>query len=124
MLGWKQDALASAMGDPWNQKKISLLEQKETIDNSILEEVAKILKISPDAIKSFNDDTVVNYFNNFNDHSFSHSNGTFSASQCTFNPLDKLVELIDDNKKLYEALLREKDEKIALLERLTHGQQK
>ena len=64
MLGWKQDALASAMGDPWNQKKISLLEQKETIDNSILEEVAKILKISPDAIKNFTEELGVNIISN------------------------------------------------------------
>ena len=35
MLGIKQDALAADLGDDWNQQKISLLEQKETIDTSI-----------------------------------------------------------------------------------------
>ena len=39
------------------------------------------------------------------------------TSHCTFNPIDKLVEALDENKKLYTALLREKDEKIALLEK-------
>ena len=32
MLGIKQEALAFDLGDDWNQKKVSLLEQKETID--------------------------------------------------------------------------------------------
>lgn len=124
MLGWKQDALASALGDSWNQQKISILEQRELIDNGILEDVAKILKVSPDAIKNFNEDAAVNYFNNFNDNSFSHSNGTFGATHCTFNPIDKLVEMIEENKKLYEALLKEKDEKIALLEKFAAGEKK
>ena len=31
MLGIKQDALAFDLGEDWNQKKISLLEQKEII---------------------------------------------------------------------------------------------
>ncbi len=30
MLGIKQEALAFELGDDWNQKKVSLLEQKET----------------------------------------------------------------------------------------------
>jgi len=35
-----------------------------------------------------------------------------------FNPLDKYVEQAEQIKKLYDALLKEKDEKIALLERM------
>ena len=34
MLGIKQDALAADLGNDWNQQKISLLEQKETIEPS------------------------------------------------------------------------------------------
>ncbi|MGN6603607.1 MAG: hypothetical protein ACTHK8_14230 [Ginsengibacter sp.] len=37
MLGIKQEALAIELGDDWNQKKISLLKQKETIDNDRLQ---------------------------------------------------------------------------------------
>lgn len=44
MLGIKQDALAYELGEDWNQKKISLLEQKESVEKDILEQVAKILK--------------------------------------------------------------------------------
>lgn len=32
MLGVKQEALAFDLGDDWNQKKISLLEQKDEVD--------------------------------------------------------------------------------------------
>jgi len=31
----KQDALADALGDDWNQKKVSLLEAKERIEPAI-----------------------------------------------------------------------------------------
>ena len=45
MLGIKQDALAADLGDDWNQQKISLLEQKETIDSSVLQQISSALKI-------------------------------------------------------------------------------
>ncbi|MEN5214140.1 XRE family transcriptional regulator, partial [Elizabethkingia anophelis] len=35
MLGIKQDALAYELGEDWNQKKISLLEQKESVEKDI-----------------------------------------------------------------------------------------
>ena len=37
ILGIKQDALAYELSDDWNQQKVSLLEQKETIEASILQ---------------------------------------------------------------------------------------
>ncbi len=40
MMGIKQEALALELGDDWNQKKISLLEQKEVIEPDLLEQVA------------------------------------------------------------------------------------
>jgi transcriptional regulator with XRE-family HTH domain len=39
MLGIKQDALAADLGDDWNQQKVSLLEQKETIDPALLQQI-------------------------------------------------------------------------------------
>jgi len=52
MFGIKQEALASELGDDWTQRKISLLEQKETIEPDILGKVAKALKI-PVAYREF-----------------------------------------------------------------------
>ena len=45
MLGIKQEGLAYQLGDAWNQKQISALEQKELIDEALLQEVAKQLKV-------------------------------------------------------------------------------
>ncbi len=115
MLGMKQDALASALGDDWNQKKISLLEAKETIEPDILEDVAKILKVPVNAIKNLDEEGAINIIAttfNSHDNSFAH--------QCTFNinPIDKWIEALEENKKLYERLLQTEREKVALLENI------
>jgi transcriptional regulator with XRE-family HTH domain len=106
MLGMKQDALAYELGEDWTQKKISILEQKETIEPDILEQVAKILKVTPEAIRNFNEEAAFNFINNFNDNSINH--GPLNNYHCTFNPLDKVVEL-------YERMLKEKNELIEKL---------
>lgn len=113
MLDMKQEALAMELGGDWTQRKVSLLETKETIEPEILEEVAKALKVPVKAIESFDESTAVSYISTFNDN----SKGDFNY-QCNFNPLDKYVEAMEENKKLYERFLKEKDEKIALMERL------
>jgi transcriptional regulator with XRE-family HTH domain len=109
ILGIKQDALAMELG--LSQQAISALEQKEALDKDMIEKVAKALKVAPDAIKSFNEETAVNFFNTFNDSTVNH--GAFAAYNfnCTFNPLDKVIEL-------YDALLKSEREKIALLEKM------
>ena len=97
----KQDALAQAMGT--SQQTISLIENSETIDEDKLIEVAKALGVTPEAIKNFSEEGVINYFNSFNEevHNSHFGNNNF----CTFNPLDKLIEAYEENKKLYERLL-------------------
>jgi transcriptional regulator with XRE-family HTH domain len=52
MLGIKQDALAADLSDDWNQQRISLLEQKETIDTPLLAQIAAVLKILVEAIQN------------------------------------------------------------------------
>lgn len=70
MLGIKQDALAIELGGDWNQKKISLLEQKENIDLSILHQISNVLKIPVEAIQNFDEEQAVNIISNtFNDQS-------------------------------------------------------
>jgi len=41
MLGIKQDALAFDLGEDWNQKKISVLEQKEVVEYALLQKYPK-----------------------------------------------------------------------------------
>ncbi len=40
MLGIKQEALAYDLGEDWNQKKISMLEQKEIIEDNLLKQIS------------------------------------------------------------------------------------
>jgi transcriptional regulator with XRE-family HTH domain len=112
----KQEALAQALGT--NQQAISAMENSETIEEEKLEEVAKALGVTVEAIKNFSEEGVINYFNNIHDNDFSHSNGAIHANDCSFNPLDKMMELVDENRKLYERLLAAEKEKIAYLEKL------
>jgi len=115
MLGIKQEALALALGDDWNQKKISLLEAKENIEHGILEDVAKALKVPVNAIKSFDEENAIyNISCNFSDNAVNNNGVNIQH----INPVDKWIEALEENKKLYTALLKEKDEKIALLEKM------
>ncbi|MCL1034971.1 helix-turn-helix domain-containing protein [Elizabethkingia anophelis] len=117
MLGIKQDALAYELGEDWNQKKISLLEQKESVEKDILEQVAKILKVPTEAIENFDEEkAIVNIQNNYEGSNPGVTNvtGYQYNNECTFNPLDKMVEL-------YERMLEQQKEMIEKLERLIEG---
>jgi transcriptional regulator with XRE-family HTH domain len=104
MLGIKQEALASELGEDWTQSKISHLESKETIDPAILEQVSRVLKVPADAIRNFDEDATFNIMaNTYHDNS--------ASVHYSFNPVDKIIEL-------YERMLKEKDELIA---KLTEG---
>lgn len=98
------------MGDDWNQKKVSLLESKEVIDDALLEQVAKVLKVPAEAIKNFDEEKAV--FNIQNNYEGSNPSAVHVGNyQCTFNPIDKIVEL-------YEALVKSEKEKNELLQQL------
>ncbi|WP_185264320.1 helix-turn-helix domain-containing protein [Elizabethkingia anophelis] len=115
MLGIKQDALAYELGEDWNQKKISLLEQKESVEKDILEQVAKILKLPVEAIENFDEEQAVNVIaNTFGDYAFNY--GTMHI-----HPIDKLVQLHEEKIALFERMLKEKDEMMERLERLIEG---
>ena len=115
ILQVKQETLASELGI--SQQSVSLLETKETIDPETLEQIASVLKVPVEAIKNFNEDAVYNIIGNT-------VNGAVIAHNCTFNPIDKWVEAIDKNEKLYEALLKSEREKIALLEKMLDEKKK
>lgn len=117
MFGMKQEALAFELGDDWSQKKISRLEEHETVEEDILEQVAKILKVPVEAIKNFDENAAIQVISN----TFtSHEHSTLNAVNynCTFNPLDKLLDAIEENKRLYEQLLASEREKVTILQRL------
>ena len=120
MLGVKQEALAMDLGI--SQQAVSALEQKEALDREMLEKISEVLKVPVEAIKSFNEeDTIQLIQNNYEGSNENASNvgpAYYMNYQCTFNPLEKYVEQVEEIKKLYEALLESEREKIVLLERI------
>jgi transcriptional regulator with XRE-family HTH domain len=115
ILGVKQEGLAASLGEDWNQRKISVLEDKEVIEQTLLEQVAEALKVPVEAIKNFSEEATINIIaNTFQDESSAY---TYNY-KCVFNPFDKWVETVDKNEKLYEALLKSEREKVAMLEKM------
>jgi len=118
MLGIKQEALAIALGEDWSQKRVSLMEQRETIENDLLTQVAEIFKIPVEAIENLDEEQAVNIISNtFGDGSIGYQ-GYQKNENCTFHPIDKLVQLHEEKIALYERMLKEKDEMMARLEKL------
>jgi transcriptional regulator with XRE-family HTH domain len=115
ILGVKQEALAITLGNDWTQRRISLLEQKEEVDESIIDEIATALKVSPEAIKSFNEDAAINIIGNTVTN---HDNSSVFNYYPTFNPIDKIVELYDEKIALYERMLKDKEQMLEQLQKL------
>ena len=110
LRGMKQEALAISIGT--SQQSISMIEGSENIDEDKLKVIAEALGVSSEAIRNYSDEGVFNYFNTFSDNSegIFGNQGTFN-NHCTFNPLDKVVEL-------YERLVQVEKEKVEYLEKL------
>lgn len=109
ILGIKQDALAYDLN--LSQQAISQLEQKESIDPALLEEISKALKVPVEAIKNFDEKSAVNIISNtFTDFKDNSSAINYNCN-LTFNPIDKIVEL-------YEALVKSEKEKAELLQKM------
>jgi transcriptional regulator with XRE-family HTH domain len=111
ILGVKQETLAAELGI--NQQKMSSIEQKEHIEDDQMAEIAKILKVPVDAIRNFNEEATINNIQ-YNSETSSHN----SIINYQFNPVDKWLEALEENKKLYERLLESEKQKVALLEKL------
>jgi transcriptional regulator with XRE-family HTH domain len=116
VMGVKQDALAHDLG--LSQQAISLLEQKETLDDAMIEKICVILGVPEEMITHMTDEGLVNIFSG----TFSDSNvGTNNHSPYNYNPVEKWIESIEENKKLYERLLAAEKEKSDLLMKLLEG---
>ncbi|UPZ16405.1 helix-turn-helix domain-containing protein [Flavobacterium humidisoli] len=115
MLGIKQEALAFDLGDDWNQKKISMLEQKDVIEDNLLKQISNALRIPVEAFQNFDEEKAVNIISNtFNDQ----SNGYNYYPTFNVNPVEKWIEALEEIKRLNLELLKSKDEQIKLLEKL------
>ncbi|OQP45427.1 transcriptional regulator [Niastella yeongjuensis] len=122
ILQVKQETLADALNI--SQQSVSSLEAKEIIDPETLEKIAEVLKVPVEAIKNFNEEGVINIVaNTVNNNDNANGNSLFMYYP-TFNPIDKYVEVVEKNEKLYEALLKSEREKNALLERMLEEKKK
>ena len=119
MLGIKQEALANLLNDDWTQVNISRLEAKEEIDDALLSQIAAALKIPVEAIKNFDEEAaIVNIQNNYEGSNTGAGVVGAHNSDFAINPLKKYVEAVEKIEKLYEELLKAKEEQIKFLEAL------
>ena len=118
VLGIKQEVVADKLGI--SQQAVSKIEQSENVDDIMLERVAEALGVNAEAIKNFNEEATINYIQHNYEGANQDASNVFvgSHNQFTFNPLDKLMEAIKENKKLDEELLKSEREKVALLKGL------
>ncbi|MFH6994787.1 XRE family transcriptional regulator [Flavobacterium sp. FlaQc-48] len=115
MLGIKQEALAFDLGNEWNQKKISILEQKDVIEDNLLKQISNSLKIPVEAFQNFDEEQAVNLIScNFSDNAmFNNRIEVFNN-----NPIEEIKKLHEEKIALFERMLKEKDEMMARLEKL------
>lgn len=109
LRGLKQEVLAHEL--KVSQQTVSKIEQSETVDELMLEQIASILGVSVEGIKNFSEEAVFNIISNTFNNTSSDSSTLIASSlnyQPTFNTIEKIVEL-------YERLLQSEREKIELL---------
>ena len=117
MLGIKQDALAADLGHDWNQQRVSLLEQRETIELAVLQQVANVLHLPIEALQNFDEDEALNIIaNTFGDNAFINHYSNFGT--INFHPVDKIMQLHEEKIALYERMLQEKEDMMKRLEEL------
>ena len=115
MLGIKQEALAFDLGNEWNQKKISMLEQKDVIEYDILNQISHALRIPVEAFQNFDENQAINIISNTFENCQQPASIFYNS---TVNQIDQLVKLHEEKIALYERMLKEKDEMMAKLEKL------
>ncbi len=116
MLGIKQEALAFDLGEDWNQKKISLLEQKSVVEEALLQKISEVLHIPVEAFQNFDEEQAINIISNtFHEGAVANNSGYIN---CTFNPIEKWIEALEEIKRLNAELIKAKDEQIRLMEKL------
>lgn len=111
-----QGELASRLGV--TQRAVSKYEQSEDLEDKQLDRIANALGVTSEFVRNFSDESAV--YNTQNNYDSTTVNGAnvITGETITFNPLEKYIEAIEENKKLYEALLKSEREKIVMLEKM------
>lgn len=89
------------------------MEQKESIDTALLKQISAALKVPVEAFQNFDEEQAVHIISNtFNDQ----SNGYNYHPVFNINPVEKWLEAMEENKKLYERMIKEKNDMICTLQ--------
>ena len=92
--------------------QLSEYEEKEILEDPVIESLADALGVKPETIKNLTEDTVNNYMIQHNYDGSNSGAGNVSVQTVTstfsFNPIEKIVEL-------YERIIKEKDSTIEIL---------
>ena len=134
MIGVSQEALAEKLGKEWSQKRVSLLEGREEIEDELLSDVAKALEVPVSFIRQFDTERIIcNVQNNYDGSNQGASvTHTTTNNNCTINSIEELRDSYKKMEDLSEkvineqglrielqaALLKEKDEKIAMMQKM------
>ncbi|MBC7866354.1 MAG: transcriptional regulator [Gloeobacteraceae cyanobacterium ES-bin-316] len=96
------------------------MEAKDEIDDALHAQLSAALKIPVEAIKYFDEEAaVVNIQNNCGGANLGATTVNAGGNiYCTFNPIDKLVEVMDENKRLFEELLRARERQIEMMRKM------
>jgi len=108
LRGLTQDDLGNGLGI--SKQAVSKLEQSENIDEERLNEIATVLGVTLEGLKSFKEESVFYNTNNFYDSTtFNNSAVSAHSESAVFqNPIEKIIEL-------YESLLKSEREKVEIL---------
>ena len=112
LRGMKQETLAEELGI--SQQAVSNIENSEQVDDVKLVEIAKALGVTKEGIENFSEEAILNIIGN----TYHVDNSSAVNYGCTFNPLDKLIDAYEENKKLYERLLQAEKDKVSYMEKL------
>jgi transcriptional regulator with XRE-family HTH domain len=110
--GVSQEALAKTIGI--TRQGLAKIEQSEQVDDDKLTLIADALGVTAEAIKNYNEESVVINIENMND--------TSRVYHYSFNPLDKVIELVEENRKLYNQLIQTEREKNEILQKMLDKQ--
>ncbi len=116
--------LEDRLNRPFSQQLVSDIEGRENVDDDdLLKQIAEILQVTPDALKSLDLDNAINVIGNtFNNNDSATQNYNLpiyhqsTIHQTYNNPLDKLIELFEkekaelkaENERLKKSLTKKK----------------
>ncbi|WP_293710096.1 helix-turn-helix transcriptional regulator [uncultured Parabacteroides sp.] len=116
----KQEDLAEKLGV--SQQFISQLEQQREIGRDYLVKIAAILKVAPEVIENMEETPISIVVENNNFENGSNNTGIGYVNEVNDNkiihPVEKIIELSKENASLYERMMANEKEKVALLEKL------